>query len=434
MRPLLDDAEKHDLAIGEPLLHGCSDNAGDTGRAQHCRARLGAVELDHEVLIAPNRHEQTVGVAGALDDPGRIAAAQAGALKAGMGVEIGRSHCRTLAYRPAPRQHRRLGAIASSPPGRGRSTLGETVAQSLSRRKPGPADPLLLPPRDRPRLFAGEAFNIARVNSQRLLPQALAVLILLLLSLASSPEAGAADYREGLAPPGIPAAAFPAPSRPVAGIVTDTWRDEPSRDRAGEAEQVMRLLGVKPGLDVADIGAGSGYYTVRLARRVGPPDMSMPRMSYPNISTGWPGGSPAKGSPTGSPWCAASRMTRGSRRGRSTSPSSSICITRSRSPTACCGIYSRHCVRAPGSQSSMRARRPVRTALHPTFCAASWLPSAIAGPGSTTSKRTLISRSSKPARPAERRHLDRRAGHGAPPRGRRRSPTGQLRGGRPGRA
>ena len=32
----------------------------------------------------------------------------------------------------------------------------------------------------------------------------------------------------------------------------------------------MRLLGVKPGLDVADIGAGSGYYTVRLARRVGP--------------------------------------------------------------------------------------------------------------------------------------------------------------------
>jgi ubiquinone/menaquinone biosynthesis C-methylase UbiE len=32
----------------------------------------------------------------------------------------------------------------------------------------------------------------------------------------------------------------------------------------------VRLLGVKPGLDVADIGAGSGYYTVRLARRVGP--------------------------------------------------------------------------------------------------------------------------------------------------------------------
>jgi SAM-dependent methyltransferase len=105
---------------------------------------------------------------------------------------------------------------------------------------------------------------------ERALPKAFAALTLLLLSLAAPPGAGAAGYQEGLAPPGVPAGAFPAPSRKVAGIVTDTWRDEQSRDQAGEAERVMRLLGVKPGLDVADIGAGSGYYTVRLARRVGP--------------------------------------------------------------------------------------------------------------------------------------------------------------------
>jgi SAM-dependent methyltransferase len=80
----------------------------------------------------------------------------------------------------------------------------------------------------------------------------------------------AADYVDGLAPPGVPASAFPAPARPVAGIVTDIWRDEKSRDQAGEAERVMKLLGVKTGLVVADIGAGSGYYTVRLARRLGP--------------------------------------------------------------------------------------------------------------------------------------------------------------------
>jgi len=95
------------------------------------------------------------------------------------------------------------------------------------------------------------------------------VLSLLLLSVMPA-AAGAAGWQEGLAPPGVPAAAFPAPSRKVAGIVTDTWRDEQSRDQAGEAERVMRLRGVNPGLDVADIGAGSGYYTVRLARRVGP--------------------------------------------------------------------------------------------------------------------------------------------------------------------
>ena len=73
-----------------------------------------------------------------------------------------------------------------------------------------------------------------------------------------------------LGPAGSPATAFPAPDRAVAGIVTDTWSDERSRDAAGEADRVMQLLGVGPGTAVADVGAGSGYYTVRLARRVGP--------------------------------------------------------------------------------------------------------------------------------------------------------------------
>ncbi|MBV9377429.1 MAG: class I SAM-dependent methyltransferase [Alphaproteobacteria bacterium] len=102
-----------------------------------------------------------------------------------------------------------------------------------------------------------------------ILAKTYAVLVLLLLTVLPS-SGRAAGYVDGLAPPGAPASAFPAPARRVAGIVTDTWRDEQSRDQAGEAERVVRLLGVKPGLDVADIGAGSGYYTVRLARRVGP--------------------------------------------------------------------------------------------------------------------------------------------------------------------
>ena len=93
---------------------------------------------------------------------------------------------------------------------------------------------------------------------------------LVLLAILSPCGLLAADYADGLAPPGVPASAFPAPGRPVAGIVTDIWHDEQSRDRAGEAERVMNLLGVKAGLAIADIGAGSGYYTVRLARRVGP--------------------------------------------------------------------------------------------------------------------------------------------------------------------
>lgn len=62
---------------------------------------------------------------------------------------------------------------------------------------------------------------------------------------------------------------FPKPQRNVAPIVSDSFSTEDARDRLGEAEQVIRLAGVEPGMWVADIGAGEGYYTVRLAPIVG---------------------------------------------------------------------------------------------------------------------------------------------------------------------
>jgi predicted methyltransferase len=67
-----------------------------------------------------------------------------------------------------------------------------------------------------------------------------------------------------------PALAFPQPQREVARIVSPVWANEASRDRAGEAANVIRLLGLGPGQTVADIGAGSGYYTVRVSPVVGP--------------------------------------------------------------------------------------------------------------------------------------------------------------------
>jgi predicted methyltransferase len=63
--------------------------------------------------------------------------------------------------------------------------------------------------------------------------------------------------------------AFPKAQRDVAEIVGDSFSTEDARDRLGEAEEVMRLAGVKPGMWVADVGAGEGYYTVRLAPAVG---------------------------------------------------------------------------------------------------------------------------------------------------------------------
>ncbi len=63
---------------------------------------------------------------------------------------------------------------------------------------------------------------------------------------------------------------FPDADRPVAAIVSDSFSTEDARDRLGEAEEVMAFAGVKPGMSIADIGAGEGYYTVRLSPIVGP--------------------------------------------------------------------------------------------------------------------------------------------------------------------
>ena len=63
---------------------------------------------------------------------------------------------------------------------------------------------------------------------------------------------------------------FPAAGRDVAPIVSDAFSTEDARDRIGEFEQVMALADVRPGMWVADVGAGEGYYTTRLSPLVGP--------------------------------------------------------------------------------------------------------------------------------------------------------------------
>src|SRR4051812_40444724 len=62
---------------------------------------------------------------------------------------------------------------------------------------------------------------------------------------------------------------FPAADRPVASIVSSRWSNEEARDRLNEAGEVMDKSGIAKGMTVADIGAGEGYYTIRLAQRVG---------------------------------------------------------------------------------------------------------------------------------------------------------------------
>ena len=62
---------------------------------------------------------------------------------------------------------------------------------------------------------------------------------------------------------------FPLPDRPVAPTISAEYSDEKTRDQQREAERVMDYLGIRAGVWVADIGAGRGYYTIRVARRQG---------------------------------------------------------------------------------------------------------------------------------------------------------------------
>lgn len=84
--------------------------------------------------------------------------------------------------------------------------------------------------------------------------------IALLLALAGCDriDSGSAEERQ-----------FPRPDRPVSDLGANQFSTETARDSRGEAETVMDLAAIEPGMRVADIGAGEGYYTVRLAERVG---------------------------------------------------------------------------------------------------------------------------------------------------------------------
>jgi predicted methyltransferase len=63
----------------------------------------------------------------------------------------------------------------------------------------------------------------------------------------------------------------PLTGRQIAGIATDAdWLDRTAREQQEEPDRALTLIGITPGMVVADVGAGTGYMTIRLARRVGP--------------------------------------------------------------------------------------------------------------------------------------------------------------------
>ena len=60
---------------------------------------------------------------------------------------------------------------------------------------------------------------------------------------------------------------------PVMGFGGADWLDRSEREVEEAPDKALDAIGIQQGSTVADIGAGSGYMTVRLAARVGPAGM-----------------------------------------------------------------------------------------------------------------------------------------------------------------
>ena len=65
----------------------------------------------------------------------------------------------------------------------------------------------------------------------------------------------------------------PVTGRRIAGVMGvggADWLERPEREREERPDKALDALGLKPGMTVADIGAGTGYMSLRMAKRVGP--------------------------------------------------------------------------------------------------------------------------------------------------------------------
>jgi len=57
---------------------------------------------------------------------------------------------------------------------------------------------------------------------------------------------------------------------PVMGVGGAAWLDRPEREQEEDPDKALDLLSIRPGMTVADVGAGTGYMSLRMAHRVGP--------------------------------------------------------------------------------------------------------------------------------------------------------------------
>ncbi len=94
--------------------------------------------------------------------------------------------------------------------------------------------------------------------------------------VARSQDAPAAEATAKLAPrrartaPGGPAAYMGREIAPVMTFHGADWLVRDTREAEEQPERMLDALKIRPGMTVADVGAGVGYTSVKMSRRVGP--------------------------------------------------------------------------------------------------------------------------------------------------------------------
>src|SRR5580698_11516354 len=57
---------------------------------------------------------------------------------------------------------------------------------------------------------------------------------------------------------------------PVMGVGGADWLDRSERESEENPDGALDAIGIKPGMVVGDVGAGTGYMSLKMAKRVGP--------------------------------------------------------------------------------------------------------------------------------------------------------------------
>jgi ubiquinone/menaquinone biosynthesis C-methylase UbiE len=99
----------------------------------------------------------------------------------------------------------------------------------------------------------------------------LATLVMLAGPLcAAGPPVPKYEYRRIHDPDGIGKFYMGREIALVMGHLAADWLDRPERIKEERTDKLLKALALKPGMVVADVGAGSGYFSFPMAQQVGP--------------------------------------------------------------------------------------------------------------------------------------------------------------------